>query len=116
MGKEKYAKNIDKAVFPGLQGGPLEHIIAAKAVAFKEALQPEFKEYSKQILKNAKVLANTLLEREFELVSGGTDNHLVLVDLTNKHVSGDETEEALERANATDYGLTGSVFSIQTWR
>jgi len=93
--KKKYAKKIDKAVMPGMQGGPLEHIIAAKAVAFKEALQPEFKEYQKQIVKNAQALAATLMSEELKLVSGGTDNHLMLVDLTNTGTTGKQVEDAL---------------------
>lgn len=93
--KEKYAKQIDKAVMPGMQGGPLEHIIAAKAVAFKEALQPEFKEYQKQIVKNAQALADTLLSEDLKLVSGGTDNHLMLVDLTDTGTTGKQVENAL---------------------
>lgn len=96
---EKHANAVDKAVFPGMQGGPMEQAIAAKAVAFKEALQPEFKEYSKQVIRNAKALAETLMEKGFKLVSDGTDNHLVLIDLTNKKVTGKEAEEALEKAN-----------------
>ena len=82
--KEKYAKEIDKAVFPGIQGGPLMHVIAAKAVCFGEAQKPEFKEYQNQIIKNSKTLAEELLKYGFNLVSGGTDNHLVLIDLRNK--------------------------------
>lgn len=93
--KKEYAKAIDKAVMPGMQGGPLDHIIAAKAVAFKEALTPEFKEYQKQIVKNAKVLADTLLSEGLELVSGGTDNHLILIDLTNTGTTGKQAEDAL---------------------
>lgn len=96
--KEEFAKKIDKTVFPGLQGGPFEHIIAAKAVCFKEAMSPEFKRYSMQIIQNAKTLASTLMEHGFKLVSGGTDNHLMLVDLTNKGVSGKQAEQALEKA------------------
>ena len=79
--KEELAKQIDKAIFPGSQGGPLMHVIAAKAVCFGEALKPEFKEYQKQIVKNAKVLADELMNYGFNLVSGGTDNHLILIDL-----------------------------------
>ena len=101
MCKGKYAKIIDKAVFPGTQGGPLEHVIAGKAVAFKEALSNEFKTYQQQILKNAQALANALQEYEFELVSGGTDNHLMLIDLTNKNISGKEYENLLEEINIT---------------
>lgn len=99
--KEKYAKMIDKAVFPGTQGGPLEHVIAGKAVAFKEALSPKFKEYQIQIVKNAKALADALKKYGFELVSGGTDNHLMLVDLTNKNISGKEYEGILEEIGIT---------------
>ena len=99
--KEKYAKMIDKAVFPGTQGGPLEHVIAGKAVAFKEALSPEFKEYQIQIVKNAKALADALKKYGFDLVSGGTDNHLMLLDLTNKNISGKEYEDILEEIGIT---------------
>lgn len=99
--KEKYAKDIDKSVFPGVQGGPLMHVIAGKAVCFKEALSQDFKEYQKQIVKNAKVLAEELLKRDFKLVSGGTDNHLILVDLTNKGVTGKEAEEILDEVGIT---------------
>lgn len=99
--KEKYAKMIDKAVFPGTQGGPLEHVIAGKAVAFKEALNPEFKEYQIQIVKNAKALADALKKYGFDLVSGGTDNHLMLLDLTNKNISGKEYEGILEEIGIT---------------
>lgn len=86
--KEKYAKQIDKSIFPGIQGGPLEHIIAAKAICFKEAMTDEFKVYAAQIIKNAKALATELIKREFNLVSGGTDNHLMLIDLRNKGITG----------------------------
>ncbi|HSH34749.1 serine hydroxymethyltransferase [Schnuerera sp.] len=99
--KEKYAKAIDKAIFPGIQGGPLMHIIAAKAVSFGEALQDEFKDYQKQIVKNAKVLADSLMERGFRLVSGGTDNHLILIDVRNKGLTGKKAEELLEAVNVT---------------
>ncbi len=94
--KEKYAKSVDKAVFPGMQGGPLDHVIAAKAVAFGEALQPAFKEYQQQILKNARTLADELSAHGFRLVSGGTDTHLILVDLSSKGISGQEAEIALD--------------------
>jgi len=97
--KAEYAEKIDKAVFPGMQGGPLDHIIAAKAVAFKEALQPEFKDYQKQIVKNSKFLAEVLIDEDFRLISGGTDNHLILADLTNKMISGNEAQELLEEVN-----------------
>lgn len=99
--KEKYAKIIDKAIFPGTQGGPLEHIIAGKAVAFKEALSPEFIDYQKQIVKNAQALAKNLIKYGFDLVSGGTDNHLMLIDLTNKNISGKEYESILEEIGIT---------------
>lgn len=97
--KEKFADKIDNAVFPYSQGGPLMHQIAGKAVAFKEAQKPEFKEYSKQIIKNTQALAEKLKENGFELVSGGSDNHLVLVDLRDKDITGKEAEKALEEAN-----------------
>jgi glycine hydroxymethyltransferase len=93
--KKNLAQKIDSAVFPGMQGGPLEHIIAAKAVAFLEALQPNFIEYQKQIVKNAKVLAETLLAGGLKLVSGGTDNHLILIDLAETGLSGKQVEDAL---------------------
>lgn len=99
--KEKYAKAIDKAVFPGIQGGPLEHIIASKAVCFKEALQPEFKSYQTQVVKNAKKLAEELDKRDFKLVCGGTDNHLLLLDFTNKNITGKEAEKLLDEAYIT---------------
>ena len=99
--KEKYAKDLDKSVFPGVQGGPLMHVIAGKAVCFKEALTPEFKEYQNQIVKNAKVLAKELMNRGFKLVSGGTDNHLMLVDLTNKGVTGKDAEAMLDAVGIT---------------
>jgi glycine hydroxymethyltransferase len=96
MCKEKFAKDIDRAVFPGMQGGPHEHTIAAKAVAFEEAARPDFKTYAAQIVKNAKALADELLSHGFELVSGGTDNHLILIDLTNKNVTGKEMQSACD--------------------
>lgn len=99
--KEKYAKAIDKAVFPGLQGGPHEHIIAGKAVAFGEALKPEFKEYAKKIVENMNCFAETLKSFDFDLVSGGTDNHLCLVDLRSKNITGKEFEDALGKAEIT---------------
>jgi len=101
MCKEEFAKEIDKAVFPGLQGGPLMHVIAAKAVAFKEAQTEEFKKYQEQVVKNAKAMAEELSRQGFRLVSGGTDNHLMLVDLTDKGITGKEAEAALGRANIT---------------
>ena len=105
--KKEYAKAIDKAVFPGTQGGPLMHVIAAKAVCFGEALKPEFKEYQKQIVKNAKVLSEELLKYNFNLVSGGTDNHLMLIDLRNKNITGKELEERLD-----DVGITVNKNSV----
>ena len=94
--KEKYAKAIDKAIFPGTQGGPLMHIIAAKAVCLGEALKPEFKEYGKQIVKNCKALADGLVKRGCKLVSGGTDNHVLLMDLRDTGVTGKELEARLD--------------------
>ncbi|MCQ4636165.1 serine hydroxymethyltransferase [Anaerovorax odorimutans] len=99
--KEKYAKAIDKAIFPGTQGGPLMHIIAAKAVCFKEAAEPEFKVYQQQVIDNAQALAKALIEKGFNLVSGGTDNHLVLVNLVNKNLTGKRAENLLDEANIT---------------
>ncbi len=101
MCKDAYAKTLNSRVFPGSQGGPLMHIIAAKAVAFKEALSPEFKHYQQQILKNAQAMADELKNQGFRLVSGGTDNHLMLVDLTAKGVTGKDAQEALDRAAIT---------------
>lgn len=101
MCRQQYAKAVDSAIFPGMQGGPLMHIIAAKAVAFGEALRPGFKTYSQQIVKNAAVLAQCLTDADFRLVSGGTDNHLMLVDLTNKDVTGKDAEHALDAAGIT---------------
>ena len=99
--REEYAKAIDKAIFPGMQGGPLEHIIAAKAICFGEALKPEFKEYGEQVVKNAKALAEGLLEGGFDLVSGGTDNHLMLLDLRPMHITGKEMERRLDEVYIT---------------
>ena len=98
---EAIAKKIDKAIFPGAQGGPLMHIITAKAVAFGEALKPEFKTYQEQVIKNAKVLADSLMEAGFALVSGGTDNHLMLVDLRPANITGKEMEKRLDQVNIT---------------
>ena len=98
---EELAKKINKAIFPGTQGGPLMHVIAAKAVCFGEALKPEFKEYGKQIVKNASVLADSLLEKGFDLVSGGTDNHLMLVDLRPFNITGKELETKLDEVYIT---------------
>ena len=99
--KEEHAKAIDKAIFPGTQGGPLMHIIAAKAVCFGEALKPEFKSYQQQVVKNAKALAKAMVEEGFDLVSGGTDNHLMLVDLQNMGVSGKEMQNRLDEVYIT---------------
>ncbi len=101
-GRVKMMSEIfDSAVFPGTQGGPLMHVIAAKAVAFKEALEPSFKEYARQVVANAKAMAEAFMERGYHLVSGGTDNHLVLIDLRNKGLTGKQAEEALEKAGIT---------------
>ncbi|MBU3074349.1 serine hydroxymethyltransferase [Clostridium estertheticum] len=99
--KEKYAKQIDKAIFPGMQGGPLMHTIAAKAVCFGEALKPEFKVYIEQVVKNAKLLGKELQKYGFKLVSGGTDNHLLLIELTNKNITGKEAEKLLDIVGIT---------------
>jgi len=101
MCKAEHAKAVDKAVFPGLQGGPHENVIAAKAIAFKEALEPAFKEYAKQIKANAKVLESVFKERGYRLMFGGTDNHLLLIDVTPKNVTGKITEAALDKAGIT---------------
>nr|WP_072537423.1 serine hydroxymethyltransferase [Anaerococcus mediterraneensis] len=101
MSSEKYAKNIDKAVFPGLQGGPLEHIIAAKAIGFKQNLDPSWKDYAIQIKKNAKAMEKSLLDRGYELVSGGTDNHLLLIDLTKEGITGKDAQHLLDEVNIT---------------
>lgn len=99
--KEKYAKALDKNIFPGMQGGPLMHIIAAKAVCFKEALEPAFKTYMKNVVLNCKVLGDELVKYGFKLVSNGTDNHLILVDLTNKDITGKEAENLLDSIGIT---------------
>lgn len=99
--KEKYGKAIDKAIFPGMQGGPLMHIIAAKAICFQEALNPEFKDYIKNVVDNAKILADELKGFGFKLISGGTDNHLMLIDLTNKNITGKEAEALLDKGDIT---------------
>jgi glycine hydroxymethyltransferase len=101
MCQEKWAKELDKLLFPGVQGGPLMHVIAAKAVAFKEALTPEFGAYQKQILANAQALAKSLIGEGFRLVSGGTDNHLMLVDVFSKGITGKAAEAALDKAGIT---------------
>ena len=99
--QETFAKDVDKQVFPGLQGGPLEHVIAAKAVALGEAMTPEFKRYARQVVQNAQALAGALVERGYAIVSGGTDTHLMLVDLRCKQVTGKEAQELLDRAGIT---------------
>lgn len=99
--KEKWAKALDKAVFPGMQGGPLEHVIAGKAVCFKEAMEPEFKEYIGQVVKNTKTLADELTKRGWKLVSGGTDNHLLLMDLTDHGITGKDAENKLDSVGIT---------------
>jgi glycine hydroxymethyltransferase len=99
--REEFAKKLNSNIFPGIQGGPLMHVIAAKAVAFKEALAPEFKDYASQVVKNARALAEGLLKRGFRLVSGGTDNHLMLLDFTGTEITGKVAEETLERAGIT---------------
>jgi len=101
MCTSEFAAAVDKAIFPGMQGGPLMHVIASKAVAFEEALQPSFRDYQKQVVTNAKALADSLLKRNFRLVSGGTDNHLILVDLTERGVTGKDMEIALDKAGIT---------------
>ena len=101
MCMEKFARAVDKIIFPGIQGGPLVHVIAAKAVAFKEALLPEFKDYQRQVVKNAHALAKRLTDGGFRIVSGGTDNHLMLVDLSPKNITGRDAETALDAAGIT---------------
>src|SRR6202022_4470088 len=99
--EEKFAKQIDATVFPGVQGGPLMHVIAAKAVCFHEALQPQFREYQRQVVLNAKALAAGVAKHGYRIVSGGTDNHLMLVDLRPKEINGKEAQEVLARAGIT---------------
>jgi len=99
--EEKYAKQIDSMVFPGVQGGPLMHVIAAKAVCFHEALQPHFRDYQRQVVINAKALAAGLAQHGYRIVSGGTDNHLLLVDLRPKEINGKQAQEVLDRAGIT---------------
>ena len=99
--KKEYATKIDKAIFPGIQGGPLEHVISAIAVFFKEALSPDFKEYQKKVVANAKALSDALIKRGFDIVSGGTDNHIVLLDLRSKNVTGKDAEKLLDEAHIT---------------
>jgi glycine hydroxymethyltransferase len=99
--REKYAKDLDRAVFPGIQGGPLMHVIAAKAVAFAEALQPSFKVYQEQVVRNAAALAAALDARGWRIISGGTDNHLMLVDVFQQGIPGNEAELTLDKAGIT---------------
>jgi glycine hydroxymethyltransferase len=99
--KQEFAAAIDKVVFPGMQGGPLVHIIAAKAVCFREAMQPDFRDYARQVVANAKVLADTLTAEGFRIISGGTDTHLMLVDVFSKGMLGSEAEKALDLAGIT---------------
>ncbi len=99
--KKKYAKDINRSVFPGMQGGPLMHVVAAKAICFREALQPEFKTYAQQVIDNARTLAEVLTAGGLRLISGGTDNHLVLVDVTPLGIAGSQAEEALEKCGIT---------------
>jgi glycine hydroxymethyltransferase len=101
MCKQEHAAGIDKAVFPGVQGGPLEHIIAAKAVAFKEVLQPEFKIYAQQIVKNAKVLAETLISENIDIVGNGTENHVMTIDLRKNNQTGKDVANLLEKVGIT---------------
>ena len=101
MARERYGPAIDKTVFPGIQGGPLVHVIAAKAVCFLEALQPDFGDYQKQVVSNAQALARSLMDAGFRVVSGGTDTHLLLLDVFSKGVRGKDAEKALDRARIT---------------
>ena len=101
LGKEEFAKKVNSAVFPGIQGGPLEHVIAAKAVCFKEAMQPEFKTYAANVVRNAKVLAQGMLDEGFDLITGGTDNHLMLADLRPLHITGKELQRRLDANHIT---------------
>ena len=99
--REEFAKEVNKKIFPGIQGGPLMHVIAAKAVAFKEVLNADFIEYQKQVIKNAQCLAKILMDNGYKVVSGGTDTHLILVDLTPQDITGKAAEEALDLAGIT---------------
>ena len=101
MCKAEYARAIDKTIFPGIQGGPLVHVIAAKAVALKEALEPSFRDYQSSVIKNAKKLAEELVKKDFRIISGGTDNHMMLIDLTSKDITGKDAETALGKAGIT---------------
>ena len=101
MCRAEFARSIDRMVFPGIQGGPLVHVIAAKAVALKEALSPSFRSYQLQVLKNAQELADALINKGFTVISGGTDTHLMLIDLSNKGITGRDAENALDEAGIT---------------
>ncbi|MGM0610034.1 MAG: serine hydroxymethyltransferase [Thermodesulfobacteriota bacterium] len=101
LSSDEFGKTLNSQIFPGIQGGPLMHVIASKAVAFGEALKPEFKDYQKQVIKNTRAMADNLREYGYEMVSGGTDNHLVLIDLTNKDITGKDAEIALDKAGMT---------------
>jgi glycine hydroxymethyltransferase len=101
MCKADYAKSVDKSIFPGIQGGPLVHVIAAKAVAFKEALEPSFRDYQSSVIQNARKLAEELAGKGFKIISGGTDNHMMLIDLTGKGITGKDAETALGKAGIT---------------
>ena len=105
MCKAEYAQKIDKAIFPGIQGGPLMHIIASKAVCFQEALQPAYKEYIGQVVKNAKAMAAALQKHGVDLVSGGTDNHLMLLDLRSLNITGKDAEKVLDAPAVTSRGM-----------
>src|SRR5690606_4773940 len=97
----KMSSILNSGVFPGMQGGPLEHVIAAKAVSFLEALQPEFGEYAEQVITNARTMANTFVEKGYHVISGGTDNHMMLIDLRSKNLTGKKAEDALVKADIT---------------
>jgi glycine hydroxymethyltransferase len=99
--KAEHARAVDKMIFPGIQGGPLVHVIAAKAVALREAMSEDFRTYQRNVVENAATLAHELMKREFRIISGGTDNHLMLIDLTNKNITGKDAEIALDSAGVT---------------
>ena len=101
LGKQEYEKAVNKAIFPGIQGGPLQHIIASKAVCFKEAMSDSFKKYQEQVVKNAKALAKHFMDKGYNVITGGTDNHLILINLANKNITGKEAQDKLDLANIT---------------
>ena len=101
LGKQEYEKAVNKAIFPGIQGGPLQHIIASKAVCFKEAMSDDFKKYQEQVVKNAKALAKDFMDKGYNVITGGTDNHLILINLANKNITGKEAQDKLDLANIT---------------